>query len=314
MTGPTAGNEITLQPLVQLEEHNLALLFANYLATIGIAAKVVTEHQAKDNSEETATQAQGQESKRFVIYCAAEQFEQAKTEFNEFIKQPYATKYQQAAWQHGETVDVTAHELTLLASFKESFLAHAGIITLSVFILCWLVFLASTLGWARTMFSAMQFYPQFSLDAFLEQPLRLLGPAFFHFSWLHIVFNTMWWWQLGGSVEKTLGKGTLLNLLVLSAIVSNVGQYLVSGANFGGLSGVVYALVGFVWWFGYLAPERGLSLSKPLVGFLLFWLLLGFVDLLPVNVANTAHLLGLLSGCFLAVYVVKVLGKDKVID
>jgi len=155
----------------------------------------------------------------------------------------------------------------------------------------------------------MQFYPQFSLDAFLAQPLRLLGPAFFHFSWLHIVFNTMWWWQLGGSVEKSLGKGTLLNLVLLSAIVSNVGQYLVSGANFGGLSGVVYALVGFVWWFGYLAPTRGLSLSKPLVGFLLFWLVLGFVDLLPVNVANTAHLLGLLSGCFLALFTVKVLGK-----
>ena len=111
-------------------------------------------------------------------------------------------------------------------------------------------------------------------------------------------------------LKNTLGKATLINLLLLSAIVSNLGQYLVSGANFGGLSGVVYALVGFVWWFGYLAPERGLSLSKPLVGFLLFWLVLGFADLLPVNVANTAHLLGLLSGCFLALFTVKFIGKS----
>ena len=143
------------------------------------------------------------------------------------------------------------------------------------------------------------------MDAFLSEPWRLLGPAFFHFSWLHIVFNTMWWWQLGGSIEETLGKGTLINLLLISAIVSNLGQFFVSGSNFGGLSGVVYALVGFVWWYGYLAPEKGLSLSKPLIGFLLFWLLLGFVDVLPVNVANTAHLLGLISGCLLAVFNVK---------
>jgi len=298
MSELSSDKSTTLQPLVQLKEHNIALLFANYLATIGIEAKVITE---KDN-----------EQKAFVIYCATEQFEQAKIEFGEFIKQPFASKYQQAAWQHGDTADVSVNDLTLFANFKENFLAHAGIITLSVFSLCWLIFLASMLGWAEPIFYAIQFYPQLSLDAFLSEPLRLLGPAFFHFSWLHIVFNTMWWWQLGGSVEKTLGKGTLVNLLLLSAIVSNLGQYVVSGANFGGLSGVVYALVGFVWWFGYLAPQRGLSLSKPLVGFLLFWLLLGFADLLPVNVANTAHLLGLLSGCFLAVFTVKVLGQGEV--
>jgi len=175
---------------------------------------------------------------------------------------------------------------------------------------CWLVFLGSELGWAQNIFNMLQFYPHLSIDALLADPIRLIGPAFFHFSWLHIVFNTMWWWQLGGSIEKALGKSTLINILLLSAIVSNVGQYLVSGSNFGGLSGVVYALVGFVWWFGYLAPERGLSLSKPLVGFLLFWLVLGFVDLLPVNVANTAHLLGLISGCLLAVFTVKVIKID----
>ena len=41
-------------------------------------------------------------------------------------------------------------------------------------------------------------------------------------------------------------------------------------------------------------------ISKPIIGFLLFWLVLGYVDVLPVNMANTAHLLGLVSGCLLA--------------
>ena len=277
-----------LQLLVQLEQHNIALLFANYLATLGIAAKVVSESQ-----------------QAHMVYCQEDKISQAKAEFDIFIKTPFDHKYQQAAWQHGETVAINNGDATLLANFKENFFAHAGVVTLVVFAVCWLVFIGSNLGWSRSIFSELQFFPRLSIDAFLAEPWRLLGPAFFHFSWLHIVFNTMWWWQLGGSIEETLGKGTLINILLISAIVSNLGQFIVSGSNFGGLSGVVYALVGFVWWYGYLAPEKGLSLSKPLIGFLLFWLLLGFVDVLPVNVANTAHLLGLISGCLLAVFSVK---------
>ncbi|TYK64339.1 rhomboid family intramembrane serine protease GlpG [Colwellia echini] len=291
MSLESAENIDTLQPLVQLKDRNIALLFSNYLQTLGIKSQL-----------------QSSQTEGHVIFCPADQLAQAKAEFDAFILQPDAEKYQQAAWNRGETVTLSSSDFSLLNSFKESFLAHAGIVTLAVFSVCWLVFLGSELGWAQTLFNSLQFYPQLSVEAFLHDPLRLIGPALFHFSWLHIVFNTMWWWQLGGSIENTLGKMTLINLFLISAIVSNVGQYLVSGSNFGGLSGVVYALVGFVWWFGYLAPERGLSLSKPLVGFLLFWLVLGFVDLLPVNVANTAHLLGLLSGCFLALYTVKVVG------
>lgn len=288
-----------LQPLVQLEQHNIALLFANYLLTLGIEANVVTETVHTEAKE-------GIKSKQgYTVYCQQDKLAQAQVEFECFIKKPFDQKYQQAAWQRGETVPLNRNDSTLLASFKKSFLAHAGIVTLVVFALCWLVFLASSLGWARPLFTLLQFYPLFSLDAFISEPWRIIGPAFFHFSLLHIVFNTMWWWQLGGSIEQSLGKGMLINLLLISAIFSNLGQFLVSGANFGGLSGVVYALVGFVWWYGHLAPEKGLSLSKPIIGFLLFWLVLGFVDLLPVNVANTAHLLGLISGCLLAVYSVK---------
>ncbi len=274
--------------LVQLEQHNIALLFANYLATLGIAAKVVSESK-----------------QQHMVYCQEDKLSQAKAEFDVFIKAPFEQKYQQAAWQHGETVTLNSGDTTLLDNFKENFFAHAGMVTLLVFALCWVVFIGSELGFAQSIFSELRFYPRISLDAFLAEPWRLLGPAFFHFSWLHIVFNTMWWWQIGGSIEETLGKGTLINLFLISAIVSNLGQFLVSGANFGGLSGVVYALVGFVWWYGYLAPEKGLSLSKPIIGFLLFWLLLGFIEVLPVNVANTAHLLGLISGCLLAVFSVK---------
>jgi GlpG protein len=271
-----------LIPLVKVSQHNIALLFAHYLTSVNIHSKVE------------------QEDGEYIILCQMSELDHAKDIFAEFIADPYQEKYQQAAWNSGEVADVNDNSPSLITSFKKQFFAHAGWVTLTVFALCWLVFIASVLGLARPAFQLLHFYPELTLDAFFESPLRLLGPALFHFSWLHIVFNTMWWWQLGGSVERILGKGALINLFLITALFSNLGQFIVTGPNFGGLSGVVYGLVGYVWWYGWLAPEKGLMISKPIIGFLLFWLVLGYVDVLPVNMANTAHLLGLVSGCLLA--------------
>jgi GlpG protein len=276
------GENDELSPLVKVTQHNIALLFANYLMSINIVAKV-----QKHDSD-------------YIIQCQTTELDRARNIFSEFIADPYQEKYQQAAWDNAEVTQVNDNSPSLFGSFQQQFFAHAGWVTLTIFALCWLVFIAKILGFAQPTFGLLHFYQQLSLEAFLDSPLRLLGPALYHFSWLHIVFNTMWWWQLGGSVERTLGKGALINLFLITAILSNLGQFIVSGPNFGGLSGVVYGLVGFVWWYGWLAPEKGLFISKPIIGFLLFWLLLGYADVLPVNMANTAHLLGLVSGCLLA--------------
>jgi len=273
-----------MQPLVSLNQHNIALLFSNYLNSQGIVARVEKDAQG------------------FTVLCQSDSLTQAKVLFEEFIQNPYAKKYQQAAWQQGEITEVVNTEASFTKQFKQQFLAHAGSVTLTIFALCWLIFLASLAGYAQPIFQNLQFFKQLSLPALMAEPWRLIGPAFFHFSWLHIAFNSMWWWQLGGEVEKKLGKASLINVLLISAIISNLGQYIVSGSNFGGLSGVVYGLVGFIWWLGWLAPEKKLNLPKPLVAMLLFWMALGFAEILPMNMANTAHLLGLISGCLLAVF------------
>ncbi len=274
--------QITMSPLVNVSQHNIALLFTTYLKAQHIAAEV-------------RPAAQG-----FDIYCQTDKTAQAKQLFSEFIRNPFAEKYQQTAWQQGELTAIKTQEPNLLSVFKQQFLAHAGWFTLTIFVACWLIFLFSLLGYGLTLFKQLQFFPQLSVKALLAEPWRLIGPALFHFSWLHIVFNTLWWWQLGGEIEKKLASTTLIQVFFITAIISNLGQYLVSGANFGGLSGVVYGLVGFIWWLGYLAPEKGLAMPKPLIAMLLIWMLLGFIDVLPMNMANTAHLLGLISGCFLA--------------
>lgn len=129
---------------------------------------------------------------------------------------------------------------------------------------------------------------------------RVITPAFIHFGIVHIAFNLIWWWSLGRQIETRFGSSTLMLLFLFSAIGSNVGQLIVSGSNFGGLSGVVYAVVGFVWWIGWLRPKWNLSLPNPVIGFLLVWLVLGYMDVLWVNMANTAHTVGLLSGCLFA--------------
>lgn len=271
-----------MQPLVSLNQHNIALLFSNYLNSQHIPSHV--EKYQQD----------------FVILCQEAHLTQARVLFDEFIKNPNEKKYQQAAWHQGEVTEVVPNGVSITEQFKQQFLAHAGIVTLIVFSLCSLVFLASIFGFSQIIFNQLQFFPQFNLTALMHEPWRLIGPVFFHFSWLHIIFNIMWWWQLGGEIEKKMGSFPLLNIFFITAISSNLGQYLVSGSNFGGLSGVVYGLVGFIWWLGWLAPQKNLTLAKPLIGILLFWMLLGFAEILPMNMANTAHLLGLVSGCLLA--------------
>ena len=270
--------------LVRIEQHNIALLFTNYLASININAHIENEAEA------------------YVIYCKENLLEQAKQEFEQFIQQPFSPKYQQAAWDNGVVSQVSNNGPSLSQMFRKQFLAHAGLVTLSIFAVCWIIFVLSLLGFAVPIFEAIKFYPNLSSDGLLQQPYRLIGPAFFHFSWLHVVFNTMWWWQLGGNIEKVMGKWQLINILLISAIISNLAQFMASGNNFGGLSGVVYALVGYVWWMKWLAPEKGLEISKSIVGFLLFWIILGFMDVLPINMGNTAHLTGLICGCILAFF------------
>lgn len=274
--------EQQMHPVVSIEQHNIALLFTNYLTSQGFTAALQQHEQ------------------QFVVFCAEHQVARAQQEFQQFKARPFDEKYQQAAWQQGEVTDVKSNQPSFVSVFKAHFIAHAGLVTLPVFILCWAIYLASIFGFFREIFSGMQFFKQLSVDAILAEPYRLFTPAFIHFSLLHIAFNTMWWWQLGGDVERVLGKASLINLLLVSALVSNLGQFVTNGPNFGGLSGVVYALVGYVWWCGWLKPHLGLTVSKPIVGILLVWMLLGFAELLPINMANMAHLLGLVSGCLLA--------------
>jgi GlpG protein len=125
---------------------------------------------------------------------------------------------------------------------------------------------------------------------------RLFTPMFIHFGPLHILFNMLWLRDLGSMIE---GRQTSWHLAILALVIaagSNLAQFYVSrSAVFGGMSGVVYGLLGYVWIRGKLDPGSGLFLHRSTVVMMMIWLVLCFTGLLG-PIANYAHLAGLLMG------------------
>ena len=75
---------------------------------------------------------------------------------------------------------------------------------------------------------------------------RLLSPMFIHFSFAHLAFNCLWVYILGEKIEKINGSTIFILLVLISSIASNLFQFYWTGSNlFGGLSGVIYGLLGF---------------------------------------------------------------------
>lgn len=141
---------------------------------------------------------------------------------------------------------------------------------------------------------------------------RLLTPDFLHFSFLHITFNLLMFWILGGQLEKRRGSFALVTLFVLVSIVSNVAQLLDGGYLFGGLSGVVYGLFGYCWvWSRF---DSRVFMPDALFRFALIWLVIGYTPLTEWvglgRMANSAHLYGLLSGLIWA-WIVFALGSKR---
>lgn len=120
---------------------------------------------------------------------------------------------------------------------------------------------------------------------------RLLTPIFIHFGPLHLVFNMLWLADLGSMVEGRQSPLHLAALAVVIGILSNVAQWYFVGPNFGGMSGVVYGLLGYVWIRGKFDPGSGLFLQPATVVMMLVWFGLGLVGFM--NMANFAHAAGL---------------------
>ncbi|KKO46330.1 GlpG protein [Arsukibacterium ikkense] len=261
-----------MRKLAELNQQAAALLFADYCQSQGLQVSV--EHTTNGP---------------VCLYSDDSSFERASLLLSEFLQQPNHPRYQAAAWQRSQTVALDGQK----AGFSIPWAKIAkSPITALVLLLCLAVF-----AWQQLDFNAARSSLQLTDPG---QLWRWFTPALLHFSATHLIFNLIWWLLLATALERQYGSIRLLNFTVLTAVVSNAAQYFLVGHNFGGLSGVVYALFGFCWLNGKLYPQQRVLISDPLAMFMLVWLVLGFADLLWVSMANWAHLAGLLAGLVLA--------------
>ncbi len=107
---------------------------------------------------------------------------------------------------------------------------------------------------------------------------------------------------VGAGARRFLVKTFTLypNITLISALLSGYVQQKFSGPWFGGLSGVVYALMGYVWLRGERDPQSGIYLQRGLIIFALIWIVAGWFDLFGMSMANGAHIAGLAVGLAMA--------------
>lgn len=130
---------------------------------------------------------------------------------------------------------------------------------------------------------------------------RLFTPVLLHFHPFHLLFNAFWLRDLGIPAERYQGSAQYAVFMLFSSAVSNVAQLVYGHSpNFGGLSGVVYALIGYLWARGRADPYSGIAVPNSWVIFFVAWMALGFTGLLNGllggGVANYCHLGGFAAG------------------
>lgn len=127
------------------------------------------------------------------------------------------------------------------------------------------------------------------------QVWRLFTPVLIHYGLAHLIFNMLWLFQLGSMIEGLEGRFRLALLVGVIAAGSNVAQYLAVDAGFGGMSGVVYGLFGYVWVKARFDPGSGFFIDQRSVMLMIVWFVLCFTDwFMPI--ANYAHAGGLVIG------------------
>jgi GlpG protein len=246
-----------------------------------------------------------------IWILAEEEIEQARGLLRTYLANPNDSSVKHTAAQAEELRDREEQDQTATQKrrfdrdrlFPAGGWASRGRVTLALIAISVLVFVAreytSVSQWTQYLFiTDAPFSTSRDLPEVREgQVWRLLTPIFLHFSILHILFNMLWLQDLGAMVENRKGTVYLLLLVAVIGVASNVAQFYVTGrSEFGGMSGVVYGLLGYVWMKGKYDPASGMFLHPSTVAMMLIWLALGFTNYLPVQMANTVHTVGLAVG------------------
>jgi len=236
----------------------------------------------------------------------------AQEALQRFQANPTAAEFQKAPEEAERARKKEAEDLAKyrqrVRSSKSLFVKFGGYgvgpLTFTMIIACVLIALYSKVGvheWVRSLYISDQInmFRRDLPEVMHGQIWRLFTPIFMHADIakdpLHLIFNMMWLYQLGSMIEARQNSLFLLLFVAVSAALSNLGQYFHSGPAFHGMSGVVYALAGYIWIRGKYNPSSGLYLSRQNVVILLIWLFVCYTGWVG-PVANTAHAVGLVVG------------------
>ncbi|AOT07208.1 rhomboid family intramembrane serine protease GlpG [Pseudoalteromonas luteoviolacea] len=255
----------------------------DYLKTIGVASRLHSE-----------------DGQLVSVWVYEQDLKTAQPIWEEFLTNPYHEKYSKASWEVGSTTNALQYQSTKL-NLLQRFWALNWFVQSVAFVVV-AVYCSYFYSSPLSIFESLKFN--------ISQPLSWITPTFVHFGVIHLIFNLSWWLYLGHQIVQRTHVSVLLILFFVSALLSNWAQFLLVDENFGGLSGVVYAQMGFCWIYSHFNQSAQPILSKPMIGFMLVWMVLGFADILFVSMANWAHLFGLTSGMSLALLFCKTNGKD----
>jgi GlpG protein len=126
----------------------------------------------------------------------------------------------------------------------------------------------------------------------------LLTSVFVHGGLMHIAFNLYWLWILGRVLERRIGSWRYLGFFVAAAWVSSACELAVADETGVGLSGVGYALFGFMWIARPAVAEFRKVVDHRVVSLFLVWAVfcVAATHIGVMNIANTAHFSGLAFG------------------
>ncbi|MEQ4924579.1 rhomboid family intramembrane serine protease GlpG [Proteus hauseri] len=266
--------------IITLSNPQLADLFVNYMATQHVRIHTQVEEQQVSLWLEDQ-----------------QQLELVEKELKTFLREPFHPRYQAASWQTGNPQNTG---IKYRPSFSlKGMVQQSGPLTVLVVILCVLIYLWQQVAgdYEVMLHLAWPYNETLNLEIW-----RYITPAFVHFSLTHIAFNLAMWWYLASQTEQKLGTGKLFVIMLVSALFSNWAQSLFTESNFGGLSGVVYALIGYVGFTGLRYPEKGIGVPTGLIIFSLIWIVAGLMGALGDSIANAAHFAGFLIGLLMALW------------
>lgn len=276
-----------------LPSQSQAQIFSDYLYSIGVSNQIIEGRDPGSRAEVW-----------YLWVHAEDQLDRARQILKDYAADPDAPVFRQAATtakakRQQEERDLQEYRKRMFT--KEQILPRyegLGRLTIALIIASAAVTLLSRLGRDLGMVRYLlisEYLHAGLVEVARGQIWRLVTPIFVHFGVLHILFNMLWLKDLGGMIENRQNPRTLALLVVAVAVASNVGQFIASGPVFGGMSGVVYGLLGYAWLRGKYDPASGLYVHRQTVVMMVIWFFVCLTGLVG-HIANTAHGVGFAVG------------------